>query len=150
MPRRSSTDLHIVPLPGKSRPAPPSKLSASEQQAWRAIVDAAPGGFINGAGQIILRRAVAEIVVAERHEERLRRIAEGGGDLEAELELSKAHQNVSKSIVALMTALRATPRARMESKTALRSFSRAPSGRRPWDIIEAEAKDDDDTSGSSN
>jgi hypothetical protein len=138
MPRRSSEDLNIFRLPGKGRPEPPSKLTQAESRAWRAIVDSSPDRWLDPAGQLILRRVVAEIAVAERHEERLRRIAEAGGDLEAELEVARAHRDTTKSIVAGLTSLRATPRSRMESRNARDAFARAPSGRRPWDI-EAQA-----------
>ena len=143
MPRRSSEDLNIVRLPGKGRPEPPSKLTQAESRAWRAIVDSSPDRWLDPAGQLILRRVVAEIAVAERHEERLRRIAETGGDLEAELEVSRAHRDTTKSIVAGLTSLRATPRSRMESRNARDAFARAPSGRRPWDI-EAQATEADE------
>jgi hypothetical protein len=138
MPRRSSKDLDVVRLPGRGRPEPPSRLTQAEQRAWRAIVDASPDGFIDGAGQLILKRVVGQIAIAERHEERLKRIAETGGDLEAELEVAAAHRDTTKSIIAGLIALRATPRSRMESRNARDAFARAPSGRRPWDI-EAQA-----------
>jgi hypothetical protein len=134
MPRRSSEDVNVVRLPGRGRPEPPAKLTQAESRAWRTIVDSSPDGFIDGAGQLLLKRIVAQIAVAERHEERLRRIAEAGGDLEDELEVSRAHCDVAKSIIVGLTALRATPRARMESRNARDAYARAPSGRRPWDI----------------
>jgi hypothetical protein len=127
-----------VRLPGRGRPEPPAKLAAAESAAWRAIVDASPDGWLDGAGQLILRRIVAEIAVAERHEERLRRIAESGGDLEAELEVASAHRVTMKSIIEGLTALRATPKSKMmnsnASQLARNAFTRSPSGRRPWDI----------------
>jgi hypothetical protein len=98
-----------------------------------------------------LRRVVAEVVVAERVEQRLRAIAASGdeGALEAELALARAHRDTTKSIIAGMTCLRATPRARVELRAARSAFARAPSGPRPWDIeaqaTESEAEDGDET-----
>jgi hypothetical protein len=138
MPRKSSADLHVVRLPGRGRPEPPAKLAAAEQTAWRSIVDAMPDGWADGAAQLVLRRIVAQIAVAERHEERLRRIAESGADLEVELAIAKAHRDTTKSIAAAMGVLRATPRSRMEDRNGARAardhFARSPRGRRPWDI----------------
>jgi hypothetical protein len=134
MPRRAAADLSIVRLPGRDRAAPPADLSEPQRQAWRAIVDSAPGGFLDGAAQLVLRRILAQIALVERHEERLERIAEAGGDFESEREIGREHREVSKSIVALMTALRVTPRSRMAARNARDRYARSPSGRRPWDI----------------
>jgi hypothetical protein len=140
MPRRSANDSNIVRLPGRSRPAPPAKLTQAEQRAWRAIVDASPDRFIDGAGQLILRRVVAQIALAERHEQRLANIARAGGDLNDELAVAKAHRETAKSIIAGMAALRATPRSRVRSRAAGNAFAAAPRGRRPWDLdVTAEA-----------
>jgi hypothetical protein len=142
MPRRSSADLNIVRLPGRGRPAPPRSLSQTEQQTWRAIVDSSPGGFLDGAAQVVLRRVITQVSIAERHEERLRRIAESGGDLESELEIAGAHREASKAIISGLTALRATPRSRMESRDARNTFKHSPRGRRPWDIEAKVVKSD--------
>jgi hypothetical protein len=138
MPRRSSADLSVIRLPGKGRPEPSPKLSQAEQRDWRAIVDSTPDRWLDPAGQLIFQRLVTQIGVTERHEQRLRQIAEAGGPLEAELEVARAHRDASKAVVAMMTALRATPRARTRPRGAESAFARAPSGQRPWDI-EAQA-----------
>ena len=149
MPRRSSADLHIVRLPGKGRPEPPEQLDAAEQRAWRAIVDASPDGFLDGAGQLVLKRVCAQVAVVERLERRLRKMTEAGvDDIEAEIAIGRAHGERMKSVIQGMTALRATPRSRLTSRTSARTFARSPSGRRPWDIrapvIDASADDDGD------
>ena len=145
MPRKSGND-NIIPLPGRRRPDPPGHLDAVEQRAWRAIVDASPDGFIDGAGQQILRRAVSQLSVCERLEARLRNLG-ADDDLETELALAKAHQAAAKTAIYLMTSLRTTPRSRLTSRTTGRAFARSPSGRRPWDIrasvIDADVGDDD-------
>jgi hypothetical protein len=56
-------------------------MSEAEQRLWRSLVDASPAGFLNAGAQQILRRLIALIGVAERHEARLRRIAAGKGGL---------------------------------------------------------------------
>jgi hypothetical protein len=128
----------LVLLPGRGRPEPPSKLTQAEQKAWRAIVDASPDGFLDGAAQLLLRQVVAEIAVADRHAERLRRMAVSrhGVALEDELAIGRAHRDVVKSIIAGMTALRATPRSRVRPRDAARAFHRSPSGPRPWDDLD--------------
>src|SRR5215831_19196800 len=61
MPRKSKADhLKVVSL-GRPRPEPPSSLDAAEARSWRAIVDAAPSGFLDGAAQLILRQVVAQV-----------------------------------------------------------------------------------------
>lgn len=137
MPRKSSGD-NVIPLLGKERPKPPPKLTAFEQQVWRSVVDS-PGGFLDGAGQLVLHGVVAQAGVLSRHAERLRRIASIGGGFEDEDEVAKAHRDAFRAIVNGLTALRATPRARMEARAARNAFEAAPSGPRPWDRIDIEA-----------
>jgi hypothetical protein len=83
--RRSGSD-NIIPLPGKGRPAPSPKLTRSEQAAWRAIVDSSPERWLDPAAQQLLRRLVVQVGLAERFEQRLRRVAAAGGPIEAEIE----------------------------------------------------------------
>jgi hypothetical protein len=113
-------------------------MTQAEQKSWRAIVDASPDGFLDGAAQLLLRQVVAEIAVADRHAERLRRMAASrqGVALEDELAIGRAHRDVVKSIIAGMTALRATPRSRVRPRDAARQFDRSPSGPRPWDDLD--------------
>jgi hypothetical protein len=123
-------------------------LTQAEQSVWRAIVDSSPERWLDPAGQLILRRIVAQIAVVEQHEDRLRRIAEAGGDFESEREISREHREMLKSITAGLHALRATPRSRMEAKVARNVFARSPrGGSRPWDI---EARATEGTEGGAN
>ena len=79
MPRRSDADLSIVPmLPGRGRPEPPKALDQIEARAWNDVVDALPDRFLDPAGQLVLRRVVTQVAIAERLEERLRRLADDG------------------------------------------------------------------------
>lgn len=152
MPRKPPSDgdtPRLVLLPGKGRPGPPPKMSASEQAAWRAIVDASPERYLDGASQLLLRQVVTQITVADRHAERLRRMTQHPADLEAEIVVAKAHRDALRAITAGMTALRATPRARQASRDAGRVFDRSPAGPRPWDPVDdviVDRGDDGDTS----
>ena len=139
--------MDIVPLPGRRRPDPPGHLDAVEQRAWRAIVDASPDQWIDGAGQQILRRVVSQLSVCERIETRLRRLGQSDAELELELALAKAHREAMKASIYGMTALRATPRSRMASRNARTAFEASPRGRRPWEIrarVVSDPRGDDD------
>ena len=84
MPRRSAADLSIVPLvPGKGRPEPPKALDQIEARAWNDVVDALPDRWLDPAGQLVLRRTVTQVAIAERLEDRLRRLAMMEDDPEA-------------------------------------------------------------------
>jgi hypothetical protein len=109
---------------------------------------------LHAGAQLILKRVVAQIVVAERNEERLRRIAATRAPFEDELAVARAHRETMKSIVFGMTALRATPRSRTRPRDAERLVARSPTGVRPWEEpldaepglarVEAEDGPDDD------
>ena len=138
MARRPAADLNIVPMvPGRGRPEPPKALDPTEARAWNDVIDALPGQWVDLAGQIILRRAAAQIAIAERLEARLRDLATMGGDeeaLAAEAELAVMHRATSKSVIACLTALRATPRSRMAAREGRAKFERGPAFR-PWEIV---------------
>ena len=139
MSRKPPTDTDgpkLVVLPGRGRPEPPEKLTQAEQKAWRAVVDASPDGFLDGAAQLVLKHVVTQLSVADRHAERLRRMVTTGGELEDELEVAKAHREAMKAVIAGMTTLRVTPRSRIRIRTAGNAFAASPSGRRPWDPIQ--------------
>src|SRR5215510_11920545 len=73
MPRKSSASLAVVPrVPGRGRPEPLADLDSIEQRIWREVVDALPGHWLDSAGQLVLRRLVAQAAVSERQEARLR------------------------------------------------------------------------------
>src|SRR5215831_874613 len=75
MPRKAAAELAVVPLvPGRGRPEPPPDLDPLEQGVWRDVVAALPGHWIDPAGQVVLRRLVAQAAVAERQEMRLRQL----------------------------------------------------------------------------
>ena len=62
MARRPVADLNIVPMvPGRGRHEPPKALDQTEARAWNDIIDALPGQWVDLAGQVILRRAAAQI-----------------------------------------------------------------------------------------
>jgi hypothetical protein len=139
MPRRCAADLSLVPmLPGRGRPAPPKALDQIEARAWNDIVDALPSQWIDAAAQMVLRRLVCQIAIAERVEARLRDLAMRDDDpeaLEAEQVLAAMHRETAKSVVHGLTALRATPRSRMAAREGRSKFERGAGAFRPWEIV---------------
>jgi hypothetical protein len=139
MPRRSAADLSIVPLvPGKGRPEPPKALDQTEARAWNDVIDALPDRFLDPAGQLILRRTVTQVAIAERLEDRLRRLAGMGDDpeaLEAEARIAAMHRETAKAVLIGLTALRATPRTRMAPREGRSRFERGAGAFRPWEIV---------------
>jgi hypothetical protein len=133
--RRSQASLSIVPpaIPGAGRPDPPAHLDASEAQIWRAIVGALPDYWIDGAGEQILLRLVAQSAVAAELETRLRALrAQRSSDDEEIAALAGTHRDTAKSIAYLLATLRATPRSRMVSRAAGPKMTEVPRSK-PWD-----------------
>jgi hypothetical protein len=139
MPRRSDADLSIVPLvPGKGRPEPPKALDQTEARAWNDVIDALPGHWIDASAQLVLRRVVAQVAIAERVEARLRDLAMREDDpeaLEAEQMLAVMHRETTKSVIYGLSALRATPRSRMAAREGQNKFARGAGAFRPWEIV---------------
>jgi hypothetical protein len=134
--RASAASLEVTPIvPGHGRPTPPRGLDAIEKRIWRDVVDALPDHWLDPAGQLILRRLVAQAAIAERREARLRQLrAQGSIDEEEELDaLAGLHSVTAKTVAYLLTQLRATPRSRMVSRTAGPLVEQAPTTR-PWEI----------------
>jgi hypothetical protein len=139
MPRRSAADLSIVPLvPGKGRPEPPKALDQTEARAWNDVIDALPDRFLDPAGQLVLRRTVTQVAIAEPLEGRLRRLSEMEDDpeaLEAEKTIAAMHRETAKAVIAGLTVLRATPRSRMAARESRSRFERGAGALRPWNIV---------------
>ena len=135
MPRRSAASLGVVPvLPGRGRPEPPEDLDELEQRIWREVVDALPGHWLDTAGQVILRRLVAQAAVSERQEHRLRQLrAQQQDDGEEAGALAAQHGVVAKNVAYLLSQLRATPRSRVVPRAAGSRLEQAPDSR-PWEI----------------
>ena len=52
--RKSAASVEVTPmLPGSGRPEPPASLSPVEARAWRDVIDALPGFWIDSAGELI-------------------------------------------------------------------------------------------------
>ena len=133
--RKSAASPSVVPLvPGQGRPEPPASLDPLEKQIWRDVVDALPAHWLDLAGQIILRRLVAQAAISERREARLRlmraREEDGGEDADA---LAALHGVSAKTVAYLLGQLRATPRSRIVSRAAGPEVEHAPKFR-PWEI----------------
>src|SRR6516162_2254609 len=115
-------------------PEPPASLDSLEKQIWRDVVDALPAHWLDLAGQIILRRLVAQAAISERREARLRQLRareeDGGEDADA---LAALHGVSAKTVAYLLGQLRATPRSRMVSRAAGPEVEHAPKFR-PWEI----------------
>jgi len=135
MARRSASSQITPIVPGHGRPTSPRALDAIEKRIWRDVVDALPDHWLDPAGQLILRRLVAQAAIAERREARLRQLrAQGSIDEEEELDaLAALHSVTAKTVAYLLTQLRATPRSRMVARTAGPLVEQAPTTR-PWDI----------------
>jgi hypothetical protein len=139
MPRRSQADLSIVPLvPGKGPPEPPKELDQTEARGWNDVVDALPDRFLDPAGQLVPRRLVTQVAIAERLGERLRRLAMLEDDpeaMEAEAQLAAMHRETAKAVIGGLTVLRATPRSRMAARESRSRFERGAGALRPWEIV---------------
>lgn len=135
MPRKASASLAVVPrVPGRGRPEPPADLDCLEQRVWREVVDALPGHWLDPAGQLVLRRLVAQAAVSERQEARLRqlRAQEQDGGKEAAI-LAAQHGVLAKNVAYLLAQLRATPRSQLRSRAAGSQMEQVPQ-LRPWEI----------------
>jgi hypothetical protein len=93
-----------------------------------------PPFWFDQAAQIILRRVVAQAVIAERLEERLRALRESEQDgSEEAAALTNAHAAAAKVVAQLLTSLRATPRSRVLRHVAGPTIAEVPQ-RKPWEI----------------
>jgi hypothetical protein len=105
-----------------------------EKRIWRDVVAALPAHWLDLAGQIVLRRLVAQAAIAERREKRLRQLRaqdlDDGEDADA---LAALHGVTSKTVAYLLGQLRATPRSRVVSRAAGPEVEHAPKFR-PWEI----------------
>src|SRR5262245_40920258 len=110
--RKSASSLSVVPvIPGHGRPEAPAGLDALERRIWRDIVAALPDHWLDLAGQVVLRRLVAQAAISERREARLRELrAQDLDQSEDAAELAVAHGAGSKTVAYLLHQLRATPR----------------------------------------
>jgi hypothetical protein len=133
--RKSQAALSVVPLvPGQGRPEPPRGLDKLERRIWREVVDAMPAHWIDPAGEVVLRRLVAQAAIAERREARLRQLrAQDQDATEDATQLATEHGIASKIVGYLLSQLRATPRSRMVSRAAGPQAESAPK-LRPWEI----------------
>lgn len=133
--RKSAASLSVVPLvPWQGRPEPPAGLDSLEQRIWRDVVDALPAHWLDLAGQIILRRLVAQAAISERREARLRQLRAQDQDVGEDADALAALHGVSaKTVAYLLGQLRATPRSRIVSRAAGSQFEQTPKWR-PWEI----------------
>jgi hypothetical protein len=124
--------------PARAAPSLPRGSIRAEARAWRDVIDALPGQWVDAASQLVLRRVAAQIAVTERLEDHLRRLGEMPTDpeaLEAEKAVAAMHRETAKAIIHGLTALRATPRSRMAAREGRSRFERGAPSFRPWDIV---------------
>ena len=135
--RKSAASLDVVSIltPGQGRPPPPVDLDDLEARLWRATVDSLPSSWIDQAGQLVLRRLVCQAAIAERREQRLRELrAQDQDNNEEAAKLAHMHGVACKTVVYLLTQLRATPRARLVSRDAGPAIEQSPKTFKPWEI----------------
>jgi hypothetical protein len=109
-------------------------LDTLEQRVWREVIAALPAHWVDPAGQIVLRRLVAQVAASEKWELRLRQLrAEGLDTGETVAELVAMQGAAAKTIAHLLSQLRATPRSRMVSRAAGPQIART-SSLRPYEI----------------
>jgi hypothetical protein len=135
--RKSAESVEVNPMmPGAGRPEPPAALDPIEARIWRDVTDALPGHWIDLAGQLVLRRLVCQAAIAERKEQRIRRLSRDVSDaVDEQLDaLAVSHSATAKTIAYLLAQLRATPRSRMVPRDARFEPSRREPESRPWEI----------------
>jgi hypothetical protein len=143
MPRISATEraTPVIAIPGQGRPEPPRHLDGLERTIWQEVVAALPPYWLDGAGQLVLRRLVSQAAIAERVEERLRRLRRDGQDDSEDAEaLAVRHAATAKAVVHLLGSLRATPRTRDLTRVAGTAIAQTPTFR-PWEVEAEEGGD---------
>jgi hypothetical protein len=121
MARKSAAALAAVPVPGRTRPPTPRGYDYLERRLWNSLVDSLPDRWLDTAAQDLLRRAVTQSAAAERLEALLRKMRKAGLDSPGNPEFQQtiiAHREAAKSAAFLLTALRATPKSRTQSREA--------------------------------
>ena len=100
---------------------------------------ALPAHWVDKAGEIVLRRLVAQAAVAERREARLRGLRATGRDIGEDADALVTHHGVGAKVVAfLLGTLRATPKARERSRAAEPAVNCAAKFT-PWEIWAGDA-----------
>ena len=133
---RKPAALRVLPfVPGQGgRPPPPAELDAVEAKYWRAVIDSLPSFWVDGSGEIVLRRLCAQSAVLERQEARLRALRAQDQDIGKEFDkLTTAHGMTAKTVGILLTELRATPRSRFTARASAPAVADTPR-LRPWEI----------------
>ena len=133
--RKSASSLSVVPfVPGQGRPEPPVSLDLVRKADLARRGRPLPAHWLDLAGQLLLRRLVAQAAISDRREARLRQLRahdqDGGEDADA---LAALHGVSSKTVAYLLGQLRATPRSRIVSRSAGPQFEQVPKSR-PWEI----------------
>jgi hypothetical protein len=134
--RKSAASVEVTPmLPGSGRPEPPASLSAAEARCWHDVIDALPGFWVDGAGQLILRRVAIQTAFMEHLEAQIREQLASEAPDDAKLAtLMGMHTQTAKAATFLLNQLRATPKARIMPRAANFEPSARQPEARPWEI----------------
>lgn len=134
--RKSTNDLSVLSY-HQPPPAPPSDLTAEQQEEWRAVAGHMPDGWFGAESMPLL----AEYV---RHITRARFLARGldhfqfdalgeEGGIETYDRLSKAAERETRAMLAAARALRLTPQARIDAAKAGRAAANHSTLPKPWE-----------------
>jgi hypothetical protein len=138
--RPSSNELstpRIVAINASAKRAEaPKGLTCSQARRWKAIVDAMPGGWLGAEAHDALAQYCRHITTVETLAERISDIEEGeGGAGFAEYDaLLRVREREGRAALAIARALRMTPQARQQPKTAGRAYDNNDTGARPWEF----------------
>jgi hypothetical protein len=130
MARKSAAALTIVAASSPSVVAPPSELTESEADLWRAVVDSKPRDWFGEDSLPLLKEYVRAAAMCDRLDLRIKATEEGGsvGDVRLVLDM---RDKEARRVAGLATKLRLTQQSRYTPQAASTANKRA-SGRRPW------------------
>jgi hypothetical protein len=135
--KKSAAELSvIVDVSRRLPPPPPAELSDAQAAVWRDTAANLPGDWLDASGPILIE--YSRHVCRSRLLERMVRDFEAEwtkveGGLERLDRLLAMADRETRSALACARALRLTPQARIEPKTAGTRIANNPTGRRPWD-----------------
>jgi hypothetical protein len=128
-----STVVSLVP---GTPPEPPAELTSEQADDWRVFTAQMPSHWFYGAGGALLVQLCRHVsysrVVGEWLTEAARETPQEGEGLDRLNKLSQMHEREGRAVVALMRALRLTPRSRYDQSRAHTAHQNAPQ-KKPWE-----------------
>jgi hypothetical protein len=135
----------VVTLVQGTPPAPPDELTPAQADDWRMFVGQMPSDWFRGAAGALLCGLVRHVgysrLVGKWLTEAAQETPHEGERLDRLNKLSQMHEREGRAVIALMRALRLTPRSRYAQGRAHTAAQSIPPGPRPW-----ETGNDDDAS----